>query len=117
MVSEPELPEGFASDEVAEVLRGAVDLHTHPGPSPLAPRLGILAAAREAAAAGYAAIAVKSHHHSMTTDVLALREAGLDDLGVAVHSGIALNAYVGGINPDAVELCLALGGRIIWFPT
>ena len=62
-------------------------------------------------------IVAKSHHHSMVTDILALRSAGLADLPVEVFGGIALNRPVGGLNPYAVELALRTGGRIVWFPT
>lgn len=104
-------------EEVDELLRGAVDLHQHPGPSPFPRRMSILDAARDADAAGFRAIVAKSHHHSMVTDILALRTAGLDELSVEVFGGIALNRTVGGLNPYAVELALRLGGRVVWFPT
>lgn len=104
-------------DRVAKVLEGAVDLHVHPAPSPLPRRIGALDAARLAGEAGFAAIVVKSHHHSTVTDLLALKAGGLDDVGVPVYGGIALNGPVGGLNPRAVDLTLKLGGRIVWFPT
>ncbi len=103
--------------EADALLVGAVDLHVHPGPSPFPRRIGILDAARDAANAGFAAMVVKSHHLSMQTDVLALRDAGLAELPIEVYSGIALNRTVGGLNPYAVELVLGLGGRVVWFPT
>ena len=105
-------------EEVDALLVGGVDLHTHPAPSPFPRRMSILDAATDAAAAGFRAIVCKSHHQSMQTDVLALREsAGLDDTGVQVFSGVALNRTVGGLNPYAVELALRMGGRVVWFPT
>lgn len=99
------------------LLVGAVDLHVHPGPSPFPRRISIRDAAVDAAGAGFRAIAVKSHHLSMQSDVLALRAAGQLDMATTVHAGIALNDTVGGINPWAVELILQLGGRIVWLPT
>jgi len=100
------------------VLEGAVDLHVHPSPSPMPRRIGTVEAARLAREAGFRAIVVKSHHHSTVTDVLALRDNGLDRLdGIEVFGGVALNGAVGGINPMAVDLALKLGGRIVWFPT
>lgn len=104
--------------EVDALLVGGVDLHTHPAPSPFPRRMSILDAAVDAGSVGFRAIVCKSHHHSMQTDVLALREsAGLDDTGVSVVGGIALNRTVGGLNPYAVELALRMGGRVVWFPT
>jgi hypothetical protein len=108
-------------DDADALLVGAVDLHQHPGPSPFPRRMSILDAARDAASAGFRGIVVKSHHHSMVTDILALRSAGsstgLSDLPVEVFGGIALNRTVGGLNPYAVELALRMGGRMVWFPT
>jgi hypothetical protein len=104
-------------DEADALLVGAVDLHQHPGPSPFPRRMSILDAARDAAGAGFRALVAKSHHHSMVTDILALRSAGLADLPVEVFGGIALNRTVGGLNPYAVELALRMGGRMVWFPT
>jgi len=107
----------YALEEAArEALRGAVDLHVHPGPSPFPRRIGIVEAAQQAAAMGFRAIVVKSHHHSMVTDVLASR-AALEALPVRVFAGIALNNQVGGLNPYAVETALAMGGKVVWFPT
>ncbi|MGW1256264.1 DUF6282 family protein [Streptomyces sp. NPDC002513] len=103
-------------EEVTELLTGAVDLHVHPAPSPFPRRLGLLQAVEQAHAAGFKALIVKSHHHSMVTDVLAVSDA-VGGLPIPVYSGVALNNQVGGINPAAVELALNLGGRIVWFPT
>ena len=106
------------TDPVAKVLEGAVDLHVHPAPSPLPRRMDAADAARLAAETGFAAIVVKSHHHSTVTDVLALESAGLIDNGAPrVFGGVALNGAVGGLNAHAVDLALKMGGRIVWFPT
>lgn len=103
--------------EADELLVGAVDLHTHPAPSPFPRRMTILEAAADAAANGFRAVVAKSHHHSMQPDILALGPVGLDMLDIDVFGGVALNSYTGGINPFSVELALSLGGRIVWFPT
>lgn len=102
--------------EAAELLVGAVDLHVHASPSPFPRRLPIAEAAWQAHEAGFRAILTKSHHHSMVTDIRATSEA-LGGLPIPVISGVALNNYVGGLNPYAAELALAQGGRIVWFPT
>jgi hypothetical protein len=105
-------------DAASRLLEGAVDLHVHPAPSPLPRRIDAVDAAAHGAEAGFAAIVVKSHHHSTVMDVLALEAAGLNNgSGPRVFGGIALNGPVGGLNPSAVELALKMGGRIVWFPT
>ncbi|MGW3472365.1 DUF6282 family protein [Saccharopolyspora sp. NPDC000995] len=102
--------------EVDDLLQGAVDLHVHPAPSPFPRELSLLDAVTQADEAGFKGLIVKSHHHSMVTDVLAVSDA-VGGFPIPVHSGVALNNQVGGINPYAVELALNLGGRIVWFPT
>jgi hypothetical protein len=99
------------------LLEGAVDLHVHPAPSPYPRRIDIVQAAQAAAAAGMRAIVVKSHHHNTVMDLEAVRAYGVDASGVQVFGGIALNGPVGGLNPHAVNLSLAMGGKIVWFPT
>ena len=106
----------MTAEVVARVLKGSVDLHVHPAPSPLPRRVDAVEAAQAAEAIGMRAIVVKSHHHSTVTDVLALGR-DLNGLPVKVFGGIALNSAVGGLNPHAVDLALKLGGRIVWFPT
>jgi len=106
----------MTAEVVARVLKGGIDLHVHPAPSPLPRRIDAVEAAQAADAIGMRAIVVKSHHHSTVTDVLALGR-DLNGMPVKVFGGIALNSAVGGLNPHAVDLALKLGGRIVWFPT
>jgi hypothetical protein len=102
---------------IDRVLRGAVDPHGHPFPSPFPRRIDIAEAAAHYAEAGFRAFVAKSHHHSTAPDVALLKRHGLDDTGVEVIPAISLNNHVGGLNPHAVNLCLAMGGRVVWFPT
>lgn len=101
---------------VRDILEGALDLHVHPGPSPFPRRISIREAAQQAAEAGFKGILVKSHHHSMLSDIAAV-ESSDGPLPIPVLGGVALNNYVGGLNPVAVELSVNRGGRIVWFPT
>lgn len=66
-----------------------------------------------AEAAGMHAILLKSHH-TLTADRATLVA---QQVGIAVHGGLALNLTVGGINPVAVETALGFGARQIWMPT
>lgn len=102
--------------DVAELLRGAIDLHLHSGPSPLPRKLDHVEATRRAAAVGMRALLMKDHHHPTVFDLLAAREA-LSETGVATFGSIVLNEWVGGINPSAVQLALGMGARAVWFPT
>jgi len=105
------------SSAVDRVLRGAVDPHGHPFPSPFPRRIDILEAAEHYAEAGFRAFVAKSHHHSTAPDVALLKRHGLDDTSVELLGAVVLNNHVGGLNPHAVNLCLAMGGRVVWFPT
>lgn len=101
---------------IERVLHGLVDLHCHSGPNPLPRRFDHAEAAADGARLGMRAFLAKSHHHNTVMDLLAMRDR-LAGLSTAVYGGIALNNMVGGINPYAVELCLRMGGRCVWFPT
>ena len=105
----PTVPDGL--------LLGAIDLHYHSAPSPFPRRLTPAGAARHYADAGFRAVVLKSHHHVTVMDVLSIQDLLLDELELEMYGGIALNAAVGGLNPAAVELCLHMGGKIVWFPT
>jgi hypothetical protein len=107
----------MAADVVERLLDGAVDLHVHPYPSPFPRRMDAAEAAQRAADAGMRAIVVKSHHHDTAMDVAALKEHGIGASGIEVYGGVALNTQVGGLNPHAVNLCLAMGGKVVWLPT
>jgi hypothetical protein len=101
---------------VENLLIGAVDLHCHSGPSPMPRRITHAEAARQADEAGFRAIVAKCHYHDTTTDIAAMAPL-LDGLKVQVFGGIALNSQNGGLNPFAVDRCLKMGGKVIWFPT
>jgi len=60
------------------------------------------------------AIVLKSHHESTVSRAYLLNT---HYPGLEVFGGIVLNRSVGGINPEAVEACLRLGGKVVWMPT
>jgi len=98
------------------VIRGAVDLHTHSGPSPFPRRLDHVEASHDAARLGMRAILIKSHHHNTVMDLLAMRGL-LKDSPTPAYGGVALNSEVGGVNPSAVAVAIQMGGRAVWGPT
>jgi hypothetical protein len=101
---------------IERVLHGLVDLHCHSGPNPLPRKFDHVQAAQDGERLGMRAFLAKSHHHNTVMDLLAMGER-LSGVSTAVYGGIALNNQVGGINPYAVEMCLRMGGRCVWFPT
>jgi len=96
-------------------LTGAADLHCHFGPDAHRERsVDALDAARDAAAAGHAAIVLKSHDYP-TAALAAIVDRVVD--GVRVFGGICCDREVGGVNPAAVETALRIGAKIVWLPT
>lgn len=100
-------------EDVPAWFNGAIDLHVHSRPSIFPRLLSDREIALQAAQAGMGAVVLKAHEGST------VERAGIagEIAGVAVRGGIVLNHFVGGLNPVAVELALALGGAIVWLPT
>lgn len=93
---------------------GAIDIHVHAGPSYFDRKHDAIGLAEAAADAGMGGFVLKSHFGDTH------KAAGLADSrveGVDVYSATALNSFVGGFNPTAVEAALATGARIVWLPT
>jgi hypothetical protein len=101
---------------IEDLLKGAIDLHCHSGPSVMARDLDHIEAIEEAGAAGFRAILFKDHYYS-ATPVTQLLQRRYAHHGIALLSGIALNNSVGGLNRYAVDHTIRLGGRIVWMPT
>jgi hypothetical protein len=96
-------------------LRGAADLHCHFGPDAHRERsVDALDAARDAAAAGHAAVVLKSHDYP-TAALAAIVDRTV--AGVRVFGGICCDREVGGVNPAAVETALRIDAKVVWLPT
>ena len=104
------------SPALLKVLDGTVDLHCHSGPSPFPRRIDHVDASYDGARIGMRAILVKSHHHNTVMDLLAMSKL-LSDAPTPMYGGVALNTEVGGVNPSAVAVAIAMGGRCVWGPT
>lgn len=101
---------------IARLLQGAVDLHCHSGPAAMPRIISHAQAMREADEAGFDVLLYKDHYYSGMNHVTVLDEV-FPDKNVRLMSGIALNNAEGGINPFAVDHCIATGGQIVWMPT
>jgi len=95
-------------------LSGVVDLHLHTGPDVRSRSIDDLSAARAALAQRMGGVLFKNHH---TPTAARAGVARLAVPGAPVYGGVVLNAYVGGLNPAAVESAALLGGRAVWLPT
>lgn len=94
-------------------VESAWDIHVHADPS-LFPRWGDAGELVEVCeTASMEGVVLKSHHGS-TVELAAHLDASSH---LRVFGGVALNRFVGGLNPFAVESALAIGAKIVWLPT
>lgn len=98
------------------LMKGAVDLHVHSGPSTMARQLDHFQAVEQAASAGMRGIMFKDHHYSVAP-FLPIMERVLGHLNVAMYGGLVLNNTTGGLNPYVVDAQLNQGAKLIWMPT
>jgi hypothetical protein len=101
---------------IDSLMRGAIDLHCHSGPSVMPRYCDHIEAMREASEAGLKAVLLKDHYYSCTP-VTTLLNKHFNELGVHMLSGVPLNNSVGGLNVHAVEHGLKLGAKLVWMPT
>ena len=101
---------------VEALLVGAIDPHVHSGPSIAERGVDHLELAREASAAGFAAIVTKDHDYSGVMTAWMINKHH-PELHTKVFSSIALNNVIGGFNPYAVEHTAAMGGKTVYMPT
>lgn len=98
------------------LMRGAIDLHCHSGPSTMPRLVDHQAAFEQAAAAGMRAILFKDHYYPTGPFAEMLKERFPGRATEPIGS-VVLNNAVGGLNPYAVEHALKVGGRMVWMPT
>jgi hypothetical protein len=103
------------TDRISALLRGAIYLHCHSGPSVMPRRLNHVEAIREGEEAGLRAILFKDHYYSVTPVAELLKETMPGK--VMLLTGVPLNNTTGGLNPYAVEHGFKLGARLVWMPT
>lgn len=101
---------------IDDLMRGAIDLHCHSGPSVMPRYCDHVEAMREASEAGLKAVLLKDHYYSCTP-VTKLLNKHFSELDVHMLSGVPLNNAVGGLNVHAVEHGLKLGANLVWMPT
>ena len=102
-------------------LNGIIDMHIHSAPDIRRRKMNDLQIMEAAVERGVRAVVIKSHHVP-TADRAALVNLVKDEKygersDFTMYGGIALNRFVGGINPWAVETALKLGGKVVWMPT
>jgi hypothetical protein len=102
------LPEGRSLELSQELLKGAIDVHVHPGPHLLSSprRLDPIQAAIEARDAGMRAIVLKDVFE-MSNGIAWLVNRHVP--GFTVYGGLILNTVYGGMNPRAFKTAIHYG--------
>lgn len=97
-----------------EILKGAIDMHVHCNPDIVKRPQDEYEICAQALEVGYKGIVVKqaTFYNAGTSAALSHTISGLE-----IGTGIVLNHWVGGLNPEAVSCAIALGAKIVWMPT
>jgi hypothetical protein len=97
------------------LLKDTVDMHIHAAPDIVERKVDAFELAMRAKKAGMKAIVLKCHDTPTTMLAWALNKV---INGIKIYGSLTLNtSSTGGINPEAVEVALKLGAKIIWMPT
>lgn len=101
------------------MLKGAIDIHAHFGPDSYDRQWDAFEIAKIAHERGMRGIVLKNHWTEASgTAYLVRKYANVP--GLEVFGGLALNATVGGVNPQAVRYFAEVEGhnaKIVWMPT
>jgi hypothetical protein len=92
----------------------AIDLHLHSGPSLFQRPFTDVDSAEMAKKSGMQAILLKDHFESTASRAYHTRR---QVTGIQIFGGIAMNRYVGGLNPVVAETALGFGAKAVWMPT
>jgi hypothetical protein len=95
-------------------LEGMYDLHVHPAPSMQKRTCTALEAIRAASEEKMAGLLFKDHVYNTVSMASTLNELGYP---AKAFGGVMLNEAVGGLSPAVVEAALAMGTKLIEFPT
>jgi hypothetical protein len=97
-----------------EILRDGIDMHIHSNPDIVERVQSEYNVALEAREAGYRGVMLKQATFHNPGTATALRQMVP---GIEIFTGIVLNHWVGGLNPEAVIGALALEAKVVWMPT
>jgi hypothetical protein len=114
-MKETPVPDTSHESRIDSLLKGAVDLHVHSGPSLHPRKLDHFEALRQADQVGMKAVLLKDHYYpTMPIATLINENLGLQTRAIGA---IVLNNPVGGLNPSAVDYALKQGARVVWMAT
>lgn len=99
---------------IKELVKGAYDLHVHPGPDVQTRKVTDLELSQRMHAAGMAGYAIKSHYLCTAERAKTVNTVYPECRAIGA---ITLNNSVGGLNPVAVEVAARAGAKIVWLPS
>jgi hypothetical protein len=97
-----------------DILKGAIDMHVHSNPDIVKRPQDEYEICAQALEVGYRGIVLKQAAFFNAGSLTAIRHLLS---GIEIGTGIVLNHWVGGLNPEAVSGAIALGAKIVWMPT
>lgn len=100
--------------EETKLLEGAIDTHIHVSPDLKERLFDGFEAAEQAKKFGMKAIVIKNHYVMSAYQARIISEVKKD---IDVFGGITLNTFIGGFNPDAVDISIKFGSKVVWMPT
>jgi len=113
----------FDMDRVWKLMEGAIDFHVHSKPDAYMPTpYDDFEIAKDASRVGMKAIVFKCHSMSSARTTYFVQKmidqwaAENGRKSVDIFGGVVLNYCVGGLNPEAVNVCHRVGGRFVWLP-
>ena len=107
----------MTNETVLRILDGMIDPHCHPAPSAMPREFDAATGARDGwERLRMRAMVFKCHHHNTQMDVLAQKRL-LEDIPTEILGAVALNSSIGGLNLAQVQMCLGLGGKVVYLPT
>ncbi len=114
----------FKEESISELLQGLIDFHIHAGPESGSNRVyDDDQIAIEASRQGLKAVVYKSHsipsfvRAPLVKKVAAQWAKENGKQSVDVFGGVVLNYAAGGLNPAIVQVCIDLGGKLVWMPS
>lgn len=102
--------------DVKELLKGVIDIHIHAGPSVADRSVDAVEMLRLAEEAGYRAIVIKDHYFPTMLGTTMIQKHYAKGC-TSIFGGACLNNATGALNPNTVDVAIAMGAKIIWLPT
>ena len=103
----------YETSVVADILKGAIDMHIHAGPDEAARLQDCIEVAEASKTIGLQGFVIKSLFSCSAEWAYLVNKMVV---GVQAYGSVVLDHPVGGLNIHAVNHCLKMGGKVVWMP-